>query len=74
MYAYSSFFTITDEDTSSTNSRSKRYPHLTEALAAAEERLRGGVQAVYILQAIERVTYEKPAPPPLKREKLEASF
>lgn len=63
------FYTVTDQKTEATNSRStrsKRFTHLTgpgSATAEAESRVRGGVEGVFILQAIQLVTLKTSIPP-----------
>lgn len=58
------FWTVTDENTKSTNSRSTRYPTIGKAIKEAERRLQQGVDegrvnGVYIMEAVKFVKYEK---------------
>lgn len=64
------FYTLTDWDTNYTNSRSKRYDSLGDALAEARRRMdeRGLVSprpvgGIYIMQSIKFVGQRPPQPP-----------
>ena len=65
------FFTLTNSHTESTNSRSKRYSTIDEAVAEAQGRLaRKEAEAVVVLKAVELVTLAAPVLPPIKREPI----
>ena len=65
------FFTITNQHTHETNSRSKRYNTIEEAATEAQRRLANKeTEGVIILKAVEIVTLAQPVLPPIKREPI----
>ncbi len=67
------FYTITDETSDSTNSRSTRYPSLERAIQSASSRLSGNsnLKGVIVLQAVKLVKRESP---PITVEDISPTF
>jgi len=66
-----SFYTLTNSHTESTNSKSRRYDTIGDAVAEAQARLsRKEAEGVIILKAVELVTLAAPILPPIKREPI----